>query len=446
MDLRRALAEAMELRRQSRLGDAISLLTPLDRGESVEIAVARGGLLAEAGRLDEAVVCLREAVRRWPGSGAALYNLARALHDAGDVAGAVRWHETLARDHPGLVPAWRSYGNCLVALGRIDEAVDAYDRGTELRRGAASRDARHADYRTATPAKLQHDIEQLRWLAGQGIEAERMQRLLPAFERVARAVAARADGAEIVPLEAAEIAALAPGYNLLLHRPTAPRLAGGALDPEIDWRAIERRYAENAPGITWIDGLLRREAVDALRAYCLGATVWFRYRFAKGYVGAFWDDGFSAPLLLQVADELRRAAPSIFGRSQIRKIWAFKYDPELSGIPIHADFAAVNVIFWLTPDAANLDPASGGLVVWDKEAPADWDFERYNVDEAAQRGFLAESGARSIRVAHRQNRAVVFNSDLFHETDRLSFAPGYENRRINVTMLYGRRGDSAVPS
>jgi hypothetical protein len=57
--------------------------------------------------------------------------------------------------------------------------------------------------------------------------------------------------------------------------------------------------------------------------------------------------------------------------------------------------------------------------------------------------FLDESGARAITVPHRQNRAVLFNSDLFHETGALSFKPGYENRRINVTMLFGRRGDEA---
>jgi hypothetical protein len=32
-----------------------------------------------------------------------------------------------------------------------------------------------------------------------------------------------------------------------------------------------------------------------------------------------------------------------------------------------------------------------------------------------------------------------FYSDLFHETDRIAFKEGYLNRRINITMLYGRR-------
>ena len=67
----------------------------------------------------------------------------------------------------------------------------------------------------------------------------------------------------------------------------------------------------------------------------------------------------------------------------------------------------------------------------------------YNRDGPRMRGFLEENDARSLIVPHRQNRVVMFNSDLFHETGALTFRPGYENRRINVTMLYGQRGDTA---
>ena len=72
----------------------------------------------------------------------------------------------------------------------------------------------------------------------------------------------------------------------------------------------------------------------------------------------------------------------------------FKYDSSLTGINMHADFAAVNVNFWITPDEANLDPDSGGLVIWDKAAPLDWDFAKYNNDEAAIRDFLASGAPR----------------------------------------------------
>jgi hypothetical protein len=78
-------------------------------------------------------------------------------------------------------------------------------------------------------------------------------------------------------------------------------------------------------------------------------------------------------------------------------------------------------------------------VVWDKAAPLDWDFDTYNTDEGAIRHFLSEAGAKPVTIPYRANRAVIFDSDLFHETDRLSFKEGYQNRRINVTLLYGER-------
>ena len=53
--------------------------------------------------------------------------------------------------------------------------------------------------------------------------------------------------------------------------------------------------------------------------------------------------------------------------------------------------------------------------------------------------FLADSGASSLRIPYRCNRAAIFDSDLFHRTDDFRFRPGYANRRVNVTLLYGER-------
>ena len=47
--------------------------------------------------------------------------------------------------------------------------------------------------------------------------------------------------------------------------------------------------------------------------------------------------------------------------------------------------------------------------------------------------------AKPVTIPYRANRAVIFDSDLFHKTDRIDFKSGYLNRRINVTMLYGDR-------
>ena len=57
------------------------------------------------------------------------------------------------------------------------------------------------------------------------------------------------------------------------------------------------------------------------------------------------------------------------------------------------------------------------------------------------RAVLSASDALANRLlnSYRANRAVIFDSDLFHATDRPVFRDGYLNRRINITFLYGRR-------
>ena len=52
--------------------------------------------------------------------------------------------------------------------------------------------------------------------------------------------------------------------------------------------------------------------------------------------------------------------------------------------------------------------------------------------------YVKERGARPHRVSYKENRCVLFDSTLFHATDELHFKPGYSNRRVNVTLLYGK--------
>jgi hypothetical protein len=63
------------------------------------------------------------------------------------------------------------------------------------------------------------------------------------------------------------------------------------------------------------------------------------------------------------------------------------------------------------------------LVVWDVPAPLGWDFTKYNDDVPAARDFLAQAGARPVTVPYRANRAVIFDSDLFHVSHQQSW-PG----------------------
>ncbi|MFP6755829.1 MAG: hypothetical protein VCB60_08950, partial [Alphaproteobacteria bacterium] len=100
-----------------------------------------------------------------------------------------------------------------------------------------------------------------------------------------------------------------------------------------------------------------------------------------------------------------------------------------------------NVNFWITPDSANRNPTNGGLIVHKKEAPLEWSFNVYNRANKRIREFLAEHDSGKMVVPYAENRVVLFNSNLFHGTDRLEFKTGYKNRRINITMLFGSRRD-----
>ena len=60
-----------------------------------------------------------------------------------------------------------------------------------------------------------------------------------------------------------------------------------------------------------------------------------------------------------------------------------------------------------------------------------------NVDEAYK--FLNEKNAGCENIPYKFNRAVLFNSGYFHETDKINFKDGYESRRINITYLFGTR-------
>jgi tetratricopeptide (TPR) repeat protein len=340
--------------------------------------------------------------------------------------------------------AARALGQALKELGRLEEAAVWFRRGhRRLRAPGQSRFADRPSFARTSRAKLRHDIAQLRYLADRDIETERLAPLLPRYEALLQAMPPSVPDGQPVPLPGEHAAGAQTFYNRCHHLTDTPRFDGPVINPELDVAALTDAYHSRAPGLTWIDGLLTPAALAALRRFCLESTIWYDFEHTNGYMGAYLQEGFNCPLLIQLAQELPRALPGIFGQHVPMQLWAYKYDSGLAGIDMHADFAAVNVNFWITPDEANLDPESGGLVLWDREAPADWSLDEYNTYDPAQqrriREYLEAEGARKVVVPHRQNRCVVFNSDLFHRTDDIHFRDGYENRRINITMLYGKR-------
>lgn len=289
--------------------------------------------------------------------------------------------------------------------------------------------------------KLQHDIDQFLYLQRTGVLGAELTPVVDAYRSIADALAAKGLHGQ-VPLDDEARRAIGHVYNRIVHVADAPRVSGGALSRSWSSAVAERRYVDTAPGLVVIDDFLTAEALASLRRFCIESTVWSGNRYAHGRLGAFLFDGFNCPLLLQIAEELRERLPHVIADYPLRQLWGFKNAPHLPGnTTTHADFAAVNVNIWITPTEANLDPATGGLIVHDVDAPLDWNFDMYNSSPELIRAFLHQRAARSVTIPYRANRAIVFNSDLFHATAEVRFRPEYEHRRVNVTMLYGERAD-----
>lgn len=391
------------------------------------------------GHLDAAIECYERTLEIMPHDAAVLYNYANSLKELGQLEDAVDMYKRAFAAQPGFLPTYRNLGTTLQELGRTEEGFAFMRAGAQamFAPDAIDESARRQPLQTSY-AKLRHDAEQVEYLVANGKLSEDFLGYANVYRHMLEGANEKRSLTKSFRFPAKEQAAVADIYNRMIFLDEAPRSDTGAVNSALDTAAIEREYLQSSPEITYFDDFLTPEALNRLRRFCLDSTIWYK-RYENGYLGAMLTDGFASPLLAQIVDELPQALPGIFGDHKLRQAWAFKYDGSLTGINLHADFAAVNVNFWITPDDAVEDPDCGGLIVWDKEAPLDWDFEKYNTDEAAMRGFLADNGAQSVRVPHKQNRALIFNSDLFHETDRLAFRPGYENRRINITLLYGDR-------
>jgi tetratricopeptide (TPR) repeat protein len=418
------------------------------------VHVNLGMTLEKQGKLDEAMACYQRAIAIDPSLAVAYHNLGCALRGQGRFEEAIAGHRRGLEIDPTSAVANVDLGAALEEHGQLDEAIASYRRAIELEPDLAlahralavalrARDLeaacasfrRHAALvfgtkrpaaNSATPIaphRTKHDREQLEYLVE--------HRIVPNPEALRAAEARTREPPE----------RFHDRFSTLFHIEGGERIEPPAVTSRDrhDSLEIETRWERSDPKIVVIDDLLSPEALDGLKRFCWGSTIW-RSEYRDGYLGAMPEGGFAVPLLVQVSNELVATFPRIFRDHPLLQWWAFKYDSALSGIGVHADFAAVNVNFWITPDDANLDPEHGGLVIWDKPAPLDWTFEKYNnVDASEIREFLARSDARAVTVPYRANRAVIFDSDLFHATDRISFKEGYLNRRINITLLYGLR-------
>lgn len=403
-----------------------------ERSATEETKFAKADALIRKGRLQEAAV-LYHALASKHCSPRALTGLSGALLELGEFASSLDAAERAVTKFASSAPGHHAKAKALLTMGNDRAALASYLQAAELRYN----DLPAAPDNVMVPAHFAlHNVEQLQHLSQQpaslGIKRKADARALANLaDELACMINSRQEDPPWIKVRGQNRDILAnPDY--IRHDENAPERC---LNPQLDIRAIEGEFRKDGTRVAVVDDFLTPDALNRMMRFCLRSTVW-RHPYKFGYIGGFPEHGFVNATLLRLIVELRAALPHVLDGMIPSQWWCFAYDSELPGTDVHGDDADVTVNIWLTPDAANNDPTTGGLVVWDQSAPDHWSFDQMNGGGSAIREHLERTRAEQKTIRYRQNRAVIFDGHLFHETDRSNFKNGFGNRRRNLTILF----------
>lgn len=398
-----------------------------------------GVIYARQGDPREAIEHFERALRLDPKHLRANMNMGAALVALGRHRDALDLFERVIRIDPNNYGAHAQRGLICANEQRHDEALRHFAATLRLYREPVNESSPNPDELYTTRAKMQHDVEQFRHLARVGIRPELFEDLAASYDELRRSIDWPRDVSELTVLPSPLPASIAETYNRPIHIATCPAVVEGPLAAELDEGRATARFRADDARVAYLDGFLTPRALAALTAFVQESTIWFDFRHIPGHVAAYLETGLASPLLLQIAATARATFPEILGPHPLKQIWAFKNVSRGDRIGLHVDDAAVSLNLWLTVNQGRDAAESGGLTIYRQRLAASRDLDSYGADGEALRQALQESGAQTLTIAYRQNRAILFDSSLYHESTGTNFAPGYENHRVNVTMLFGER-------
>lgn len=314
-----------------------------------------GALVAAQGKHVSAIALFDEVIAAEPDYAAAHYNRAVALHALGRSREAIRGFSRASALEPGHYDAHRALGFLLLAEGERGRALDHFARTYEFRRGDDRTGIAEKSLTFATRSKLLHDSEQFRYLSPRRRDNQNFETLAHAYEDVADDFPD-----EATRLSERQLKMLGDNYNTAINVYGAPEFGGRAVNEIPERDAVTRQFAEGESGVVVLDDVLTPPALLGLRRYLLESTIWHDFGYIDRFVASYLEDGLACPLLLQIADELRKALPDLLANLPLTQAWAFKGLAARATIDAHADDAAITINFWVTPDAANFKPGGGG--------------------------------------------------------------------------------------
>lgn len=397
-----------------------------------------GSVFNEIKKNNSAIKCFQNSLKIKPNNASALNGMSIVCQLRGEIKKSINFAKKAIKYEPNSILSRRLIANTNItrlkdskeAINQSYKALKIHHRVTNFFNSSVS------------VTKLKHDVLQAKYISKQKLNINGIKEFIKTGEKILRKKINFLDKKNIdkkIILSLKEIKLLLPYYKKdYIYKPKFD--LKNSLNPKLNWSEIERNYFNSSnKQIIYIDNFLSKETIVELRNFCLLSKVWNREHKNK-YLGATCDRGFISDIHLNIAKDLKKFLPKIFGNRELQTFWAYKYEPKISkGINIHADSAKVNLNFWITPNEFNINKNSGGLRVYDEPAPKSWPFAKYNRNTEDIVNFLKQKKSKFVDIPHRYNRAVLFNSDYFHQTQEVNFKDRYEGRRINITYLFGSR-------
>ena len=413
-----------------------------------------GVVLQKLGRLEESVDSFHKAIAINPDYADAHNNLAGTLKELGRLEDSVDSYHKAIDINPELADAHNNLGNVLKDLGQFSKAKAAYDRGFHINHGGpwynaatfADGDGAGMGLPTGKVStstfKLRDTIDQLEYLIAKGRIDSSFQQMADRYGAVLTEIEQMEKPEAVSKLTPGQLDRLGSFHNQAIHHDGPARIGAGTINGALDFKHIEKRYLASPVSVTTLDDFLTPETFSRLRDFCLESTIFFTHT-GNHLVSSRLTNGFNCDLLFQIAEEVKERFPNVLGGHELANMWVYRYSNQSAGVTAHTDEGAVTFNFWITPDDANLVPDRGGLIIYAKDQPYGWDWEYFNANKHTPdvrqeiADFLAD--AETVTIPYRENRAVLFHSNLFHKSDQIHFKDGFENRRMNITLLFGKR-------
>ena len=228
--------------------------------------------------------------------------------------------------------------------------------------------------------KLHDNVDQLEYLISKGRIDSSFGRLVDVSRSVLTDIKDKNGSEAKVALTSDQLERLGSSYNRVIYYEGGPSIGTSAVNDALDFQKIEDSYLSSPLSVTTLDDFLTPEALRKLRVFCLESTVYFSHS-RNDFVDSQLATGFNCDLLYQVIAELKDRFPRVLGDHHLSNMWVYRYNNQSSGVYPHTDEGAVTFNFWITPTDANLLPDRGGLIIYTKEQPYDWDWRYFNKEK-----------------------------------------------------------------